>query len=114
MDNLLMLHHRFVNRVSGSHQTEEPPQFRGGIIADPMGLGKTLSMISLIATDKSDYHDHNATASHVNDDDVSNLLTLVIVPSPCMLQIFSTASGITGPSLTTKAVLDTWEEQLSQ
>ncbi|WDK10382.1 hypothetical protein CGRA01v4_01661 [Colletotrichum graminicola] len=34
--------------ISGSHQYEEP-QFYGGIIADPMGLDKTLTMIALKA-----------------------------------------------------------------
>ncbi|KAK3368855.1 SNF2 family N-terminal domain-containing protein [Lasiosphaeria ovina] len=31
---------------------DAPPQFCGGIVADPMGLGKTLTMIALIAADK--------------------------------------------------------------
>lgn len=51
----LRLHHlthlRFVNTISNAYQVEEPPQFSGGIIADPMGLGKTLTMIALVATD---------------------------------------------------------------
>ena len=41
----------FVNKVSQSHQLDEPPEFCGGIVADPMGLGKTLTMIALAATD---------------------------------------------------------------
>ncbi|TDZ16658.1 DNA repair protein RAD5A [Colletotrichum orbiculare MAFF 240422] len=41
---------RFTNRISGARQVQEPPSFYGGIIADPMGLGKTLAMISLIAS----------------------------------------------------------------
>ncbi|KAK1751104.1 SNF2 family N-terminal domain-containing protein [Echria macrotheca] len=41
----------FVNNVSQSHQVEEPDEFCGGIVADPMGLGKTLTMIALAATD---------------------------------------------------------------
>jgi SWI/SNF-related matrix-associated actin-dependent regulator of chromatin subfamily A3 len=40
-----------LNRVSDVPQFEEPPQCYGGIVADPMGLGKTLTMISLVATD---------------------------------------------------------------
>lgn len=43
----------FINRVSDSHQVEEPDQFYGGIVADPMGFGKTLIMIALVATDLS-------------------------------------------------------------
>src|ERR1700743_362815 len=41
----------FINMVSGAHQTEEPQQFYGGIVADSMGLGKTLTAIALVATD---------------------------------------------------------------
>ncbi|TLS30089.1 hypothetical protein PpBr36_02652 [Pyricularia pennisetigena] len=41
---------RFHNRVSGHRQVEEPPQFFGGVIADPMGFGKTLTMIALVAS----------------------------------------------------------------
>lgn len=41
----------YVNAVSEIGSTEPPPQLHGGIIADPMGLGKTLTMIALVATD---------------------------------------------------------------
>ncbi|KAH7171392.1 P-loop containing nucleoside triphosphate hydrolase protein [Dactylonectria macrodidyma] len=43
--------HFFVNRVSEVHQEEPPDSFYGGIIGDPMGLGKTLTIIALVATD---------------------------------------------------------------
>ena len=42
----------FVNTISQTCQADEPPQFCGGIVADPMGLGKTLTMIALIAAQK--------------------------------------------------------------
>ena len=42
----------FVNNISQTSQSDEPPQFCGGIVADPMGLGKTLTMIALIAAEK--------------------------------------------------------------
>ena len=38
----------YVNKVSGAHQTDAPPLFFGGILADAMGLGKSLTMIALI------------------------------------------------------------------
>ena len=66
----------FINRVSNTSQLDEPPEFRGGIIADPMGLGKTLTMISLVATDL-DAEDRDEEA-----DDPSNGTTLVVVPPP--------------------------------
>lgn len=40
------------NNVSGRIQHDPPPQFRGGLLADDMGLGKSLSMISLIAANQ--------------------------------------------------------------
>lgn len=72
----------FINRVSGVHQTEKPPQFYGGIVADPMGLGKTLSMIALIASDiHLDYTDLSSLSG--TDTEESSGRTLVIVPPPC-------------------------------
>ncbi|KAL7916577.1 SNF2 family N-terminal domain-containing protein [Trichoderma velutinum] len=83
----------FVNRVSAAHQTEEPPQFYGGIIADPMGLGKTLTMISLAATDLES--DMNNELHMEIDDEKANAVpaTLIIVPPP---------------------LLGTWEDQLAE
>lgn len=41
----------FFNNVTQAIELKEPPPLRGGIVADPMGLGKTLTMIALTATD---------------------------------------------------------------
>ncbi|KAF4957354.1 hypothetical protein FSARC_11329 [Fusarium sarcochroum] len=75
----------FVNNVSGASQYESPPDFRGGILADSMGSGKTLSMIALIA------HDRVLVANRPGI--VNTNTTLVIVP----------------PSL-----LDNWRNELSR
>ncbi|UKZ46479.1 hypothetical protein TrVGV298_000683 [Trichoderma virens] len=71
----------FVNRVSDEAQAESPQQFYGGIIADPMGLGKTLSMISLIASDLLvDRNDPNSiTGANAEE---SSGRTLIVVPPP--------------------------------
>ncbi|XDG07064.1 hypothetical protein ABKA04_006679 [Annulohypoxylon sp. FPYF3050] len=83
----------FVNTITNSWQTEEPPQFHGGIIADPMGLGKTLTMISLAATDldaRSEFKISNVG----NVIDRSSIpATLIIIPPP---------------------LIGTWEEQLTE
>ncbi|KAK3497860.1 SNF2 family N-terminal domain-containing protein [Neurospora hispaniola] len=79
----------FVNRISDSHQKEQPENFQGGIIADPMGLGKTLTMIALAASDLI-WVSH---APQENKEFTSVGQTLVIVPPP---------------------LLGTWEEQLTE
>ncbi|UPK96324.1 hypothetical protein LCI18_007259 [Fusarium solani-melongenae] len=81
----------FLNRISNAYQSEEPPQCYGGIIADPMGLGKTLTMIALAATDL----ERNDTEMDMREDDQLNVsATLIVVPPPL------------------KSMIGTWEEQL--
>lgn len=65
------------------HGANMPRQIYGGIIADPMGLGKTLTMIALVASDLD-----SQTPMPVDDDLDQTVLpsipaTLVIVPPPC-------------------------------
>ncbi|KAE9982043.1 hypothetical protein EG327_005975 [Venturia inaequalis] len=59
----------FINNITGSHHAEEPPQCHGGILADPMGLGKTLSIVSLILATRLHFQDSGKPAP-----------TLVILP----------------------------------
>ncbi|KAG5950677.1 hypothetical protein E4U53_004596 [Claviceps sorghi] len=40
----------YLNVITGDEQRETPPETRGGILADMMGLGKTLSILSLVAS----------------------------------------------------------------
>ncbi|KAJ4322697.1 hypothetical protein N0V84_004722 [Fusarium piperis] len=80
----------FLNRVSNAYQSEEPPQCYGGIIADPMGLGKTLTMIALAATDLERTENDMDTSE---DGHLNVTATLIIVPPP---------------------LIGTWEEQLSE
>ncbi|KAH7232564.1 SNF2 family N-terminal domain-containing protein [Fusarium solani] len=80
----------FLNRISNAYQSEEPPQCYGGIVADPMGLGKTLTMIALAATDL----ERNDTEMDISEDDQLNVsATLIVVPPP---------------------LIGTWEEQLTE
>lgn len=79
---LIFFFSSFTNRISGTHQDEEPTQFYGGIMADPMGLGKTLSMIALIASDTQYSYADMSPPSGANSEESSGQ-TLVIVPPPC-------------------------------
>lgn len=82
----------FINRVSNAAQEDPPQQFSGGIVADPMGLGKTLTMIALAAGDLD--HDSADPMAFSFDDDSRPAVqaTLIVVPQP---------------------LLGTWEEQLT-
>ena len=67
--------HRYLNNVSGNRQLHAPRAFRGGLIADHMGLGKSLSMIALIASDANEMVPrHPSITEHAKT-------TLIIVPS---------------------------------
>ena len=46
-----------MNNITGESQEDSPPNFRGGILADAMGLGKTLTTIALIASTLKEYRD---------------------------------------------------------
>jgi len=71
----------FLNTISEECDSKPPPEMYGGIVADPMGLGKTLSILSLIATDVVGSMDEvHTTPSTAN-------ATLVIVPPPRMVQM---------------------------
>lgn len=73
---------RFINNVSGTVHFEEPQAFRGGIVADPMGLGKTLTMIALAATDLEPKQYEAFSVADVSVEDGHNGATLIIVPPP--------------------------------
>ncbi|KAJ0120654.1 hypothetical protein J7T55_015385 [Diaporthe amygdali] len=82
---------QFINKVSGTVHFEEPPVFRGGIVADPMGLGKTLTMIALAATDLESVQHGEFPMIDNSIEHRDNGVTLIIVPPP---------------------LLGTWQEQL--
>ncbi|KAK2612578.1 hypothetical protein QQS21_001349 [Conoideocrella luteorostrata] len=44
----------YSNVITGQEQRTPPPETRGGILADMMGLGKTLSILSLVTSTLSD------------------------------------------------------------
>lgn len=79
----------FKNTVTESIQSTRPQMFFGGILADGMGLGKTLSMLSLITV----YLDHSRGTSLPNNQEDSSHSTLIVTPL---------------------SLLQTWEEQIQR
>lgn len=71
----LTLHSQYINQVDGSVHDDPPPDFRGGILADTMGYGKTLEVISLIAHDVSGLQRRQLGFPH------NPTTTLVVVPA---------------------------------
>ena len=90
-DNYYLPFNRFLNRISNTYQDMAPPPFYGGIIADPMGLGKTLTMIALAATDlepRSSLITEEDLLDYPSEDSRPSVsATLVIVPQPRRLRI---------------------------
>lgn len=74
--------HSYINAISESGSKEQPPGFCGGVIADPMGLGKTLTMIALAATDLTRSISFTDMADAPFSDSRSVSATLIVVPPP--------------------------------
>lgn len=80
---------RYVNNITGDIQDVIPVQFRGGLLADPMGLGKTLSTIALIASDRNP----TGKLPIAQDDSFESILTkrkttLLVAPSTREIKSF--------------------------
>ncbi|KAF2103369.1 hypothetical protein NA57DRAFT_32953 [Rhizodiscina lignyota] len=82
---------RYINNVSGILRHEAPPPFSGGIVSDHMGLGKSLSMIALMASDLEQHFKLSSDNAVTDERQVS--ATLLVVPS---------------------ALLGSWEAQIAE
>ncbi|KAF9784158.1 hypothetical protein IL306_008311 [Fusarium sp. DS 682] len=80
----------FLNRVSDAFPLEEPPQCYGGIVADPMGLGKTLTMIALAATDLDNEGSHMKSGEDFHPEVPA---TLIVVPPPSTAHLIRNANS---------------------
>ena len=68
----------YINIVSGHKQRTPPMEFRGGLLIDAPGLGKSLSIISLIMSNSENGMPSNSEKS-------GSTTTLLIVPNTCAL-----------------------------
>lgn len=76
----------YVNSISGQRQIRPPDQFRGGLLIDAPGLGKSLSIIALIAADLDSRGGHTMTPGAKSQ-------TLLVVP---------------------KSLIQTWKDELEK
>lgn len=106
---------RYFNVITGQSQVKQPNETRGGILADMMGLGKTLSILALVMSTLDAAH---AWLLHdpmqVSNDEVPHHADTGI-PPPSTL-------GLTTANRTSRATLlvcpvstvTNWEEQIKQ
>ncbi|KIW69455.1 hypothetical protein PV04_05332 [Phialophora macrospora] len=85
----------YTNAITGESQCSRPKDFSGGLIADQMGLGKTLQMISLVASD----HDANSPMQLGHE-----------LPAP-MTETYPPARSLVVVPTT---LLQTWQDQLRE
>ena len=68
----------YQNLISGMKQTTRPDQFRGGLLVDAPGLGKSLSVLALISSD-AEVEGQNVPECALS------ATTLLVVPKSCEL-----------------------------
>jgi hypothetical protein len=71
----------YKNTITGKRQECPPPAFSGGLLGDQMGLGKTLSMIALILSNKAKLSRKRPRFSHNMTKEVKT--TLIVAPMSC-------------------------------
>jgi len=72
---------RYTNLVTENSQRTEPQESRGGLLADQMGLGKSLTMISLIASSPALLNSSVVFTAQGTTRRIKS--TLIVVPYSC-------------------------------
>ncbi|KAJ3548576.1 hypothetical protein NM208_g940 [Fusarium decemcellulare] len=78
-----------IHRLTGAESVEQPSELGGGILADDMGMGKSLSTLALITVTLEDAHLWSQELTQ-NCRKVRSRATLVIVPSTLIMNSWLT------------------------
>jgi SNF2 family DNA or RNA helicase len=86
---MMLITSRFVHRITKTRSAVRPVEKGGGILADEMGMGKTLSILALVINTVKGGHEwaencrqEELAQSHIHQHSHS---TLIIAPSGCEL-----------------------------
>lgn len=94
----------YLNTVSGQKQIRLPKNFRGGLLIDAPGLGKSLSIIALIASTRE-------SEERIKIQRALLTITLLVVPKTCKSIVFDTPFLI---DMLTLVVIQTWKDELQR
>ena len=106
----------FSNVITGHTQKQPPPETRGGILADMMGLGKTLSILSLIDSTLEDGEDHSKRPPERPIMIESKPTRAEALPSatPALEMITPILNAKTTLLICPLSTITNWEEQIKQ
>ncbi|KAI9641082.1 hypothetical protein NHQ30_010511 [Ciborinia camelliae] len=103
----------YYNVITGDQERKSPPQVLGGILADMMGLGKTLSILSLVVTtldDSKDWAKRRPSQSDQREQPVAKSGKAASQPKvePAALVLNCKTTLLVAPL----SVISNWEDQI--
>ena len=94
----------YCNLISGHRQRTPPVEFRGGLLIDAPGLGKSLSILSLITSNLE-------VGAPASPEESGSINTLLIVPNTRTFNQSCHAGAIQAKNY---PVIDMWKDELKK
>ncbi|KAH7032710.1 SNF2 family N-terminal domain-containing protein [Microdochium trichocladiopsis] len=84
---------KYIHKISKTLASERPTERGGGVLADEMGMGKTLTMIAVIVQTLSEAHryvvERQSSAHQSGKSNIYSHSTLVVVPSELLINTWT-------------------------